>query len=293
VTRLLIRHETRYGYERPVRFGPHRLLVRPRDSHAVRVVEASLIFSQRGLTRWVYDAFGNCVCWFQPEGRADMLSIVSELVIERYPAPLDPLPIADPHTAIPVGYSQEDRRVLAHYIEPAAEDDGGLVRWLRDKVGRPDELALDYLQRLNRLVHDEFAYETREDEGVQTPHETLTRRSGACRDLAWLMVESLRRLGFAARFVSGYLHSPEGSSKRGAGATHAWCEVFLPDLGWMEFDPTNGLAESGDLIPIAVSRTPEHAAPISGTIIGDPGRRSLWVGVDVRLFRPTAQPEAA
>ena len=102
------------------------------------------------------------------------------------------------------------------------------------------------------------------------------------------MVEALRRLGYAARFVTGYLYSAS-PSVRGAGATHAWCEVFLPDLGWTEFDPTNGLAESSDLIPVAMTRTPEQAAPVSGTILGDPGNSDLYVGVDVRLAGPALQ----
>ena len=106
--------------------------------------------------------------------------------------------------------------------------------------------------------------------------------SGTCRDFAWLMVEALRRLGYAARFVTGYLYSPAHAQMRGAGATHAWCEVFLPQMGWTEFDPTNGIAESADLIPVAVARTPADAAPISGAIYGDPGQTSLSVHVDVR-----------
>jgi transglutaminase-like putative cysteine protease len=97
------------------------------------------------------------------------------------------------------------------------------------------------------------------------------------------MVEALRRLGYAARFVTGYLYSPsQRTGVRGAGATHAWCEVFLPELGWTEFDPTNALAESPDLIPVAVTRTPAEAAPVSGAIYGDGGQSDLTVHVDVR-----------
>src|SRR5690606_28362157 len=119
----------------------------------------------------------------------------------------------------------------------------------------------------------------RYEEGVQRPDFTVLQGSGTCRDFAWLMVEALRRLGYAARFVTGYLYSPDLASGRvrGAGATHVWCEVFLPDFGWTEFDPTNALAESADLIPVAVSRTPSEAAPITGAIIGDPGFSNLEV----------------
>jgi transglutaminase-like putative cysteine protease len=93
------------------------------------------------------------------------------------------------------------------------------------------------------------------------------------------MIETARRMGFAARFVTGYLYSP-GGTNQGAGATHAWCEVFLPRLGWIEFDPTNGLVESRDLIRVAATRTPEEASPMKGEIVGKAGSR-MTVLVDV------------
>jgi YD repeat-containing protein len=287
MTRLTIRHETRYAYERPVGFGPHRLLLRPRAGHATRIIDASLSFSPAGATRWVYDAMGNCVCWFTPSGKADHLTIVSELVIERFPAPLSPLSIDNPHTAMPIVYAHPDRVVLAPYLEPASDDPGDiLLQWVRRHVARPDEPVLDFLLRLNSAIHDEFAYRARWEPGVQDPGTTVTLGSGTCRDFAWLMVEALRRLGYAATFITGYLHSRRPEALRGAGATHAWCEVFLPDLGWTQFDPTNGLAESADLIAVAVTRTPGEAAPISGSILGDPGHSELTVHVDVRQSTP-------
>lgn len=281
--RLRIVHETRYAYERPVRFGPQRLMIRPRDSHALRIVEASLTLFPAGDTRWSYDANGNCVCFFQPNGEADAMRVASELLIDRYPAPLAPARIEDPHTLTPIVYAAEDRVTLEPFIAPVTDDpEAILLRWLRELDGGRDESALAFLLRLNRVIHEGFAYQTREAEGVQSPVETLRKRSGACRDFAWLMVEGLRRLGYAALFATGYIHSP-GAEIRGAGATHAWCEVFLPDLGWLEFDPTNGLAESPDLIRVAATRTPAQALPVSGAILGDPGAARLHVSVDVRL----------
>ena len=283
MTRLSIRHETRYSYEKPVSFGAHRLLVRPRDSHAVRVLDASLAFNPHGTTRWMYDALGNSVCWLQPQGEATGLSIVSELTIERYPTPITEAQAEDPHTATPIVYDLGDRSVLAPFIEPVTSDfTGELMAWLRERLARADEPALALLMRLNSAIHDEFDYSARVEEGTQAPSHTAQIRSGTCRDFAWLLVEVARRVGFAARFVTGYLHSPD-DRVRGAGATHAWCEVFLPGLGWTEFDPTNGLVESPDLIPVAVSRVPEEAAPIFGAIFGDPGQSHLEVRVDVRL----------
>lgn len=275
----MIQHETRYRYEKPVAFGPQRLLLRPRDSHGLKVEKASLAVGPSGDIRWTYDAYSNCVCWFTPHGEATELVIVSQLVIERFPAPLLPFQPDNPHTAMPIVYSRDDRAALAPYMAPESEDDVLVTAWLKEQMHQPDEPVLDFLLRMNRTI-DGFGYKARYEEGVQTPAQTLRTQSGTCRDFAWLMVEVLRRAGYAARFVTGYLHSPR-AQLRGSGATHAWCEVFLPDLGWTEFDPTNGLAESPDLIPVAVSRTPREAAPVSGTLLGDPGESELVVTVTV------------
>jgi transglutaminase-like putative cysteine protease len=188
-----------------------------------------------------------------------------------------------------VDYDLSDRAALAPFLAPAAGDVAGLAPWMRQQLGPAGESAMDFLLRLTWVIHEGFDYRARVEEGTQSPATTLARTSGTCRDFAWLMVETCRRLGYAARFVTGYLHSPHPAAVRGAGATHAWCEVFLPDLGWVEFDPTNGVAESADLIPVAVSRTPAEAAPISGAVIGDPGETRLTVAVTVALAGPTAE----
>ncbi|PZQ65307.1 MAG: transglutaminase family protein [Phenylobacterium zucineum] len=280
--RLSIRHETIYDYERPVSFATHRMLLRPRDSHAIRVVDATLTVSPPGEVRWLYDALGNSVCCFTPGGEAARLSIVSQLLIERFPAILSDPKVEDPQTATPIVYAPADRAVLGPFIRPESHDDeGDLLKWLRGMAADPNEPALDFLLRMNQAIHDGFGYQTRDLGAAQEPAHTVRLGAGTCRDFAWLMVEALRRLGYAARFVTGYLYSPH-EGVRGAGATHAWCEVFLPELGWTEFDPTNALAESGDLIPVAVARTPAEAAPISGSIYGDPGNARLAVHVDVR-----------
>jgi YD repeat-containing protein len=299
MTRLSIRHETLYRYGQAVSFGMHRLMIRPRDSHADRLVEASLELWPRGDTRWTYDALGNCLCWYQPRGQATELKIVSNLVIERYPAVLTPLELDDPHTAMPIVYPMADRVVLEPFIVPATDMDANVLKWVRGHMGRPDEPALDFLQRLTRAIHAEFRYGVRDQLGTQPPSETLYAGTGTCRDFAWLMIEALRRLGYAARFVTGYLYSPkadvldcEGQHK-GASATHAWCDVFLPGLGWIELDPTNGLVESPDLISIGATRTPEEAYPISGAIIGDPRSCEMIVTVDVHMISGPPRSAAA
>ncbi len=299
MTRLSIRHETLYRYGQPVGFGQHRLMIRPRDSHADRLVEASLELWPPGDTRWVYDAMGNCLCLYQPGGESDELKIVSNLVIERYPAPMLAREADNPHTAIPMVYSLADRAVLQPFTVPVTDLDSSVLQWVRGHMGPLDESPLDFLQRLTRAIHSEFQYGVRDALGTQSPSETLYWRTGTCRDFAWLMIESLRRLGYAARFVTGYLYSPnqdrpncEGEYK-GASATHAWCDVFVPGLGWLEFDPTNGLVESPDLISIGATRTPEEAYPISGSIVGDPRSCEMSVKVDVRMMDGPPRSAAA
>lgn len=295
MARLSIRHETRYEYQRPVAFGRHRLLLRPRDSHSLRLITAKLQLSLPGDTRWTYDALGNCVCWYEPRGESLSLTIVNFLTLERFPAPL--IAVEDPHSTFPVIYETVDRVTLAPFILPVESDpSGALLAWVRGRIGAPTEPVLGFIARMNQTIHSDFTYCERGAEGVQTPAQTLMWRNGTCRDFAWLMVEGLRNLGIAARFVTGYLYDPkrEAGAIRGAAATHAWCEVFLPGLGWTEFDPTNGLAESPDLIAVAIARTPAEAAPICGTLVGDSSGAQLHVDVDVHLIPPNEdQAQAA
>lgn len=278
--RLTIRHETVYQYDRPVAFGEWRLLMRPVDSHALRILEASLEFTPTVITRWSHDALGNSVCTFQPQEEGELLRVASNLLIERYPTPLDATGRFDATLAFPIIYTLDERLILDPFMRPATDGDTPAFRdWLSRWSTATYSLSVPFLQDLNAAIHREFTYGERQEEGTQAPSETIERGAGTCRDFAWLMVESLRRLGFAARFVTGYLYAP-GLSTRGAGATHAWCEVFLPRLGWIEFDPTNGLTESVDLIRVAVSRTPEEASPMSGSIVGE-ARSQLTVSVTV------------
>jgi YD repeat-containing protein len=251
-----------------------------------------LDLSPPGDVRWTYDALGNCVCEFTPQGPATTLDIVSCMTVDRYPAHLQQKP-DDPHSAFPMVYGPVDRVSLAPFVAPVAEDEAGvIVTWLRKYIGAVDEPVLAFVQRLNAAIHNEFSYGERYNEGVQHPADTIQLASGTCRDFAWLMVEALRRMGVATRFITGYLYSAN-AELRGTGATHAWCEVFLPGLGWTEFDPTNNLMESADLIPIAVARTPAEASPISGGLIGNPGNSHMDVTVKVHLVSEEERLRAA
>jgi len=286
MTRLAITHETRYEFDREVPLGQWRLMLRPTDSHALRVVSAKLEVTPLAATRWAYDAFGNSVCFLEFQGSGKVLDVISRLVVDRYPNPFS-ASAAEVHAPLPVLYDTADLHALAPLIRPASEDpDAVLRRWIRDEVLAGGGSALELLQKLNQLIHGQLQYTLRQEEGVQDPAVTLTQRSGSCRDYAWLMIETVRRLGFAARFASGYVAPAQGATT-GSGTTHAWCEVFLPALGWIEFDPTNALTESPDLIRVASTRIPEEASPMRGTI-GDAAGSSLSVAVNVEPM--PAQP---
>ena len=287
--RLRIRHESLYAYSTPVEFGVWRLLMRPLDSHAIRVLDASLETPPGQLT-WTFDAYGNSVCYLQPLGAADHLRVVNNLLIERFPTPLGVVGWSTP--TLPVLYGVAARRALESFIAPDTPDlDAAYADWLRLSGPRADEPALAFLQRMTTNIHDTFAYVARDAPGVQGPAETIAHRSGTCRDFAWLMIESVRHLGFAARFATGYLHAP-GAAMRGACATHAWCEVFLPEAGWMEFDPTNALVESYSLIRVASARTWQEASPMVGSVFGQ-ATSQLHVSVDVELMDEAFPARAA
>lgn len=279
MSRLKIRHETVYTFDEPTAFGPWRLMMRPSDTHATRVVEASLELSPPGETQWAFDAYGNSICRYQPQGKAKELRVVNNLVVDRFPATLA---LKDPRSVVPIVYGMTDYMVLQPYMQPEFRDqESALKAWIEQHSPLIGESALSYLSRLTNDIAREFEYAARDEEGTRAPDETVRLRAGACRDLALLMIETLRRFGFAARFASGYLYSP-GGHNRGAGATHAWCDVFLPELGWLEFDPTNGIMESRDLIRVAATRTPEEAAPVSGTTLSKQ-HGELSVKVEVAL----------
>jgi transglutaminase-like putative cysteine protease len=135
-------------------------------------------------------------------------------------------------------------------------------------------------------IRDSFTYRRRHEHGTQHPLDTLQMRSGSCRDYALFMIEALRRLGIAARFVSGYLFVPGDSAQGnvdryvGGGSTHAWVQVYLPSAGWIEFDPTNGIVGTRDLVRVAVARDPRQAVPLHGTYLGPP---DAFIGMDINI----------
>lgn len=295
---LQIRHLTRYRYRQPVGFGEHRMMFRPRESYDQRVLESSLtIGPDPARLRYVQDVFGNCVGIAQFSDRATELTFDSLVRLEHTPAPL----VLDIDDEVAPGqrfaYEPEDLTDLALSIAPHhPDDDGALDVWARRFLRQEGPTkALRLLSDMTHAIRQEFGYATRLHGPAQTPAETLACGTGSCRDFALLMMEAARRLGFAARFVSGYIYSPGHTSERiGGGHTHAWARVYLPSCGWAEFDPTNGIVGNSDLIRVAVARDPRQAVPLYGSWSGPSSYyQGMEVEVDVRAVDAKLEPSGA
>ena len=271
MTIFTVRHVTTYDYRRPVRFGGHRLMFRPRDSADQRLIHAGLRVTPepRGV-RWIHDVFGNCVTLVDIDGRAPALRFESLIRLEHTPQDGPEFLIDEAALTYPFAYPAEEAADLAPTVAMQFPDDT-VHQWARRfvKSGRPTETGR-LLMTLCFAIHESFAYSRRTERGTQPPAMTLARRRGTCRDFALLMIEAVRSLGLAARFVSGYVYVPDRDDPDvlGGGSTHAWAQVYLPGAGWVEFDPTNGIVGNRDLIRVAVARTPEQATPLSGTYAG-------------------------
>lgn len=291
---LRIRHATTYRYAQPVAFGPHRLMLRPRDSFDLRVFDTALSISPHAHLTWMHDAYGNPVAIANFEAEADTLEIVSILTLQRFGSALPRTEIKPGAALTGVVYSENERAVLQPFLMLASADpDKHLDRWLADFRARIGQGSGHLLRDLAHAIHDALSYAVRFDEGTQHPVDTLENSSGSCRDYAWLFIELARRMGFAARFVTGYIHdrSLEASSLISAvGLTHAWADVFIPGDGWVEFDPTNDLVADRQLLRVAVARVPEDASAVAGSFVGPAGSfLGLSVGVAIEPAQ-AAQP---
>lgn len=290
---LRIRHATTYRYTGPVRFGPHRLMLRPRDSFDLRVLDTALTISPQARLRWMHDAYGNSVAVASFAEPADTLDIVSELTIQRFGSALPRSQIEAAAAVTGVVYSEAEHAVLQPYLDLAAADpDGVLDAWLADFHARIGQGSGHLLRDLAHAIYTGLSYAVRYDEGTQHPADTLRSNSGSCRDYAWLFIELARRMGFAARFVTGYIHdrSPDAAGLVSTvGLTHAWADVFIPGDGWVEFDPTNDLVADRQLLRVAVARVPEDASPVAGSFTGVAGSfLGLSVGVTIEMVDPSA-----
>lgn len=290
MTRLVVHHTTLYRYRRPVGFGEHRLMFRPRDSHDLRLIRTALTIEPAAEVRWLHDVFSNSIAIAGFRDRATELRFESGIEIEHYGLE-DPEFLLEPAArAYPFSYSSDEvpdlgRTMERHYPDP----DRRIDAWAKGFLAKSGEThTADLLARITRAVHRQFAYQTRYAVGTRSPVETLDAGSGTCRDLALFMMEAVRSLGLAARFVSGYLYDPalDGGSAApellGLGATHAWVQVYLPGAGWVEFDPTNGLVGGANLIRVGVARDPSQAVPLQGSYFGAP-EDFIDMQVDVKV----------
>jgi transglutaminase-like putative cysteine protease len=293
---LEVEHVTTYRYAQPVKFGEHRLMFRPRPGNDIRVLEAKVDVSPESDIRWVLDVFSNDVTIVTPKMTADHLKVNCRFTIAHEGVhPLE-LPIAPHAERYPFDYSSDEVPDLGPLLQPHYPDpDGLLYEWLRQffhKESRPR--TRDLLVAITNAIKTQFQYVQRDTEGTQTPHETLTLSTGSCRDFALLMMEAVRRLGLAARFVSGYLYDPALDSEAGAlvgtGATHAWLHVYVPGSGWVGFDPTNSIFGGSSLIRVAFTRDPKQAAPLAGSWFGAAGDY-LGMKVEVNVQRRDSLPD--
>jgi transglutaminase-like putative cysteine protease len=270
-----ITHTTTYKYAKPVTFGTHRAMFLPRRGSSARLLGWSARTSILSRIHWVSDARSNTVTVIDFSEPGSELTFTFQVRGVYFGIKgIEAFPLDARAEEIPVQYTPDEWNDLVGYLRPHAEDvDGSLAAWTKSFVVGDQDQTIDMLHRMLAAFRNQFSYRARETEGTQTPGETLRMKSGTCRDYAWLMIEALRRLGFASRFVSGYLYDGAldggGVGMTGSGATHAWLQVFLPGAGWMDYDPTNQINAGFDLIPVAVARHPAQAVPLQGSWFGE------------------------
>lgn len=260
-----ISHVTTYRYRKPVAFGEHRMMLRPRDDSDQVVLDAELdIAPAPAEISWERDHFGNHVGTARFAERSRELRFTSTIRLEHAPFTFRAEDIEAFARTFPFAYAEGDnpyRAPLTSHPE--------LHRWaagfLRED-GTADTYAL--LAGMTQTIRRTFRHVGRHEKGVQDPFETLTLNSGSCRDLAMLMIEALRTLGIAARFVSGYLHLEGGDDHVTGGNTHAWVQAYVPGPGWVDFDPSSGNVGNENLVRVATVHDPREAIPLSGSWIG-------------------------
>lgn len=278
---LTIRHRTHYRYRCPVQLGKHRLMLRPREGREVRLISSDLSVSPAARLSWTNDVFGNAIATAHFDVRADALMIESTVVVALAAEPLPVFDLAASAERYPFFYSRDEMVDLGALAEPQYYDPARrLANWASSFVcgGETDTLAL--LKDLVAGTAAQIRYQSREQEGTQSPRETLDRGWGSCRDFAVLFAEAARSLGFGARLVSGYLYNPDPSSQVDGGSTHAWTEVYLPGPGWITFDPTHRALGGFNLIPVAVGRGIDRVMPVVGTFFG---MTDAYLGMSVEV----------
>ncbi|MGF6638380.1 transglutaminase family protein [Paraburkholderia sp. MM6662-R1] len=281
--RLTVWHQSVYHYLEPVRFGEHRMMFRPRASHDLRLLTAQLLITPTPeRLYWLHDVFDNSVAVATFSVEASELLFRSEVTLEHYEAPLPDYSLEAYASTWPFAYTSEEASDLvnARSRQFPNEDVDLWARRFIDPGGTTGTMTL--LRSMTLEIKNNFMYVRRVEKGVNRPADTLRLRSGSCRDFAVLMMDAVRSLGLAARFVSGYIFVPDHDTTLGGGATHAWLQIYLPGAGWVDFDPTNSIVGNRHLIRVAVAWNYDQALPLWGTWHGAMHSfRSLEVDVSV------------
>jgi transglutaminase-like putative cysteine protease len=268
---LNIHHRTTYTFREKVSLSPHHLMLRPREGRELRLLSHEISISPEAELTWSNDEFGNAIASATFQTPSDSLVVDSMATVDLTASAWPVFDIAASAINYPFLYSDNDWTDLGTLTVQQYEDvEQRLATWARGFVaGRPTD-TLSLLKDISLGIASSIAYQSREEEGTQSPLTTLDRGWGSCRDFALLFVEAVRSLGFGARIVSGYLFNPDSSltGSIDSGSTHAWAEVFVPGAGWITFDPTNRSMGGANLIPIAVTRDIAQAVPISGSFMG-------------------------
>ncbi len=287
---LTIKHVTTYHYKRPVAFGEHRMMLRPRDDEDQKVLESELaITPEPSHLSWTQDAFGNHVTTARFAHRASELRFESAIRLDHASAGFCEADIEGFARTYPFAYGAEERAGLARFVAPPPPCPA-LDRWAASFL-RPDGSAdtHDLLVEMTQTINRAFTHVARHETGIQDPARTLQVMSGSCRDFAMLMIAALRSLGIATRFVSGYLHlADDDDDPVTGGNTHAWVQVYVPGPGWVDFDPSSGRVGNQDLVRVAVANEPREAIPLQGSWIGTASDH-LAMKVAVKV---AAQPDA-
>jgi len=268
---LKIHHKTTYRFNRLVNLWPHRLMLRPRESRDLHLISSQVTTAPNAVITWAQDVFGNAVATATFATMSSNLTIVSVAELQLHAVAWPVFDIAATASRYPFRYSDDEWTDLGALAVPqVADPKRRLQSWAQKFVRSNPTDTLSLLKDLSAGVSEETRYQSRDDEGTQSPTETLDRGCGSCRDFAVLFAEAARSLGFGARIVSGYLYNPDQQSvgSKDAGSTHAWAEVFVPGAGWITFDPTNRGVGGFNLIPVAVVRDIRQAMPVSGSFVG-------------------------
>lgn len=276
--RFSVTHQTVYEYPESVQLQPHTLRLRPREGHDQHIESSQLTINPNAILRWVRDVESNSIVIATFSESTNRLLIESKTIVQKYDISPHDFLIADYAVSYPFSYPIDDARTLAPYLHDRNNaDDMALKNWISTVwIKNQPAQTFELLLLLNQQIYLSIAYKKRDEEGVQSSQTTLLSREGSCRDLATLFIDVVRYLGFAARFVSGYIY--EQSDSTISGTTHAWAEVFIPGAGWKGFDPTHGSLTGANHIAVAVSRLPELVPAVSGAFWGLPGS-SLEVNV--------------